>query len=117
MNVIILTVILLVVFFIIQKNSKFQDKDYPLNSASRDESFLNTFRKEFDIPTKREKRVRLIDALKNRTNTLEKVTKEIIKHQKKFFFGGIENLNPLNVTSLVSYKYLICLVVFSLCLL
>ena len=65
MNVVILTVILLVVFFIIQKNSKFQDKDYPLNSASRDESFLNTFRKEFDIPTKREKRVRLIDALKN----------------------------------------------------
>ena len=65
MNVVILTVILLVVFFIIQKNSKFQDKDYPLNSASRDEPFLNTFRKEFDIPTKREKRVRLIDALKN----------------------------------------------------
>ena len=65
MNVITLTVILLVVFFIIQKNSKFQDKDYPLNSASRGEPFLDTFRKEFDIPTKREKRVRLIDALKN----------------------------------------------------
>ena len=39
----------------------------------------------------------IIDALKNRSNTLEKVTKEIIKHQKKFFLGGIENLNPLTL--------------------
>ena len=31
MNAIILTVILLLVFFIIQKNSKFQDKNYPIN--------------------------------------------------------------------------------------
>ena len=39
----------------------------------------------------------LIDALKNRSNTLEKVTKEIIQYQKKFFLGGIENLNPLTL--------------------
>lgn len=39
----------------------------------------------------------IIAALKNRSNTLEKVTKEIIKHQKKFFLNGIENLNPLTL--------------------
>ena len=65
MNAIILTVILLLVFFIIQKNSKFQDKNYPINSASRDEPFLDTFRKIFHVETPIQKRVKLIDALKN----------------------------------------------------
>ena len=39
----------------------------------------------------------LISALKNRTSTLEKVTKEIIKFQKDFFLKGIEYIKPLTL--------------------
>lgn len=65
MNVILLTLFLLTVFFIIQKNSKFRNSDYPLQSASRKEPFMNAFKNALDIKTPREKRVELIKTLKN----------------------------------------------------
>ena len=37
----------------------------------------------------------LLDSIKNRGITLEKVTKEIVKHQKKFFKKGINYFYPL----------------------
>ncbi len=37
----------------------------------------------------------LLDSIKNRGVTLEKVTKEIVKHQKKFFKKGINYFYPL----------------------
>jgi len=73
MNVIVITVILLVVFFIVQKNSKFKDKDYPINTASRDEPFLNAFKEKLQIKTPREKRLELINSLKNISSS-DKVT-------------------------------------------
>ena len=37
----------------------------------------------------------LLESIKKRERTLEKVTKEIIKHQKDFFKKGISHFNPL----------------------
>ena len=37
----------------------------------------------------------LLDSIKNRERTLEKVTKEIVKHQKNFFKKGINYFYPL----------------------
>ena len=74
MNVILLTLVLLTVFFIIQKNSKFQSNNYPLIvDPNKDSSILKAVRDTLNIQTTKEKRVQLIKSLKNISKS-DKVT-------------------------------------------
>ena len=85
MNVIILTLVLFIVFYVIQKNSKFQNKEYPLEGASRNEAFTDTINalkseaftdtidKLLNVEKPKEKRIKLIDTLKH-ISTSDKVT-------------------------------------------
>ena len=73
MNVILLTLFLLTVFFIIQKNSKFQGNNYPLKGGSNGGGVLKNIKNTLNLKTTKEKRVELITSLKN-ISTSDKVT-------------------------------------------
>ena len=73
MNVILLTLFLLTVFFIIQKNSKFQGNNYPLKGGSNGGGVLKNIKNTLNLKTTKEKRIELITSLKN-ISTSDKVT-------------------------------------------
>ena len=80
MNVILLVVVILIMFFVIQNNSKFRDKDYPLNSSPRGKegTIVTGFRNIIDTETPKEKRINLVNTLRNISNSDKVVLTEVV---------------------------------------
>ena len=59
--------IIVIAFFIIQKNTKFAKNDYPLNSSPRGENgkIVSGFKNILDLDTKEDKRRKLVNVLHN----------------------------------------------------
>ena len=79
MNVIFLVIAITIAFFLIQKNTKFANKTYPLNSAPRGDNgqIVSGFRNILDLETKSDKRRKLITTLKNISESDKVVLSEV----------------------------------------
>ena len=77
MNVIILILVLLFVFYVIQKNSKFQNKEYPLKGELRTKEVVNGFKNLFEDETPKEKKIKLLNVLRNISESDKVVLTEV----------------------------------------
>lgn len=75
MNVIVLVLTMVIMFFVIQNNRLFKKNDYPLNSSPRGENgvIVSGFKNLIDTETPKEKRKKLIKKLRNISSS-DKVT-------------------------------------------
>ena len=80
MNIILFVVGLLIAFFLIQKNTNFADKKYPLNSAPRgkDNKIISGFKNVIDTDTPKDKRKKLVKTLKNISESDKVVLTEVV---------------------------------------
>lgn len=79
MNVILLVIAIVIAFFLIQKNTKFANNTYPLNSSPRGDNgeIISGFRNIIDLETKKDKRKKLITTLKNISESDKVVLSEV----------------------------------------
>ena len=78
MNVVIFTLVLLFIFYIIQRNSNFQNKDYPINSGERGKDITSGFDKIFQTETRKEKKIKLLNAIRNISESDKVVLTEVV---------------------------------------
>tara|TARA_B100000214_G_C23967072_1_gene628272 strand:- start:491 stop:1453 length:963 start_codon:yes stop_codon:yes gene_type:complete len=78
MNVVIFTLVLLFIFYIIQRNSKFQNKNYPINSGERGKDITSGFDNIFKTETRKEKKIKLLNAIRNISESDKVVLTEVV---------------------------------------
>ncbi len=81
MNVILLVLVVLIMFFVIQNNSKFANNKYPIDSSPRgnDGVIVSGFQNLFDTETPKDKRKKLVNTLRQISDSDKVVLTEVVE--------------------------------------